>query len=97
MSAWVLKENAQTWDSVFDHAWAGEPQFVSRDGSRTVVVISLHAYETAYPQGRQQTRDLSSSYTDIFGVVKDEIDPNAPHDMVSIRRNIAKRRRDFAR
>ena len=40
---------------------------------------------------------LSSVYTDIFGVVKGEIDPTAPHDMASIRGNIAKRRRDFAR
>lgn len=40
---------------------------------------------------------LSSEYTDIFGIVKDEIDPAAPHDMASIRSNIAKRRKDYAR
>ena len=44
MSAWAVKEKTQTWDSVFDRAWAGEPQFVSRDGSRTVVVISLRTF-----------------------------------------------------
>ena len=32
---------------------------------------------------------LTPDYTDIFGVVKDDIDPAAPHDMFSIRRNIA--------
>ena len=40
---------------------------------------------------------LSSDYTDIFGIVKDEIDPAAPHDMDSIRANIASRRKDYAR
>ena len=44
MSAWAVKEKTSTWDSVFDRAWAGEPQFVSRDGSRTVVVISLRTF-----------------------------------------------------
>ena len=40
---------------------------------------------------------LSSDYTGIFGIVKDEIDPAAPHDMESIRANIASRRKDYAR
>ena len=40
---------------------------------------------------------LPVEYTDIFGLVKDEIDPAAPHDMESIRGNIAKKRRDYAR
>ena len=40
---------------------------------------------------------LPVEYTDIFGMVKDEIDPAAPHDMESIRGNIAKKRRDYAR
>ena len=35
---------------------------------------------------------LSSDYTSIFGIVKDEIDPDAPHDMDSIRANIASHR-----
>ena len=39
---------------------------------------------------------LSSEYTDIFGIVRDAIDPDAPHDMASIRSNIAKRRKDCA-
>ena len=42
-----------------------------------------------------RTVSLSPEYTDIFGIVKDEIDPAAPHDMASIRDNIAKRRRDY--
>lgn len=40
---------------------------------------------------------LSSDYTNIFGIVKDEIDPDAPHDMDSIRANIASHRKDYAR
>ena len=40
---------------------------------------------------------LSPEYTDIFGIVKDKIDPNAPHDMASIRSNVARRRKDFTR
>ena len=40
---------------------------------------------------------LSSDYTDIFGILKDEIDPAAPHDMDSIRASIASRRKDYAR
>ena len=46
---------------------------------------------------QKRARTLSPKYTDIFGIVKDEIDPAAPHDMESIRGNIAKRRRDYAR
>ena len=42
-------------------------------------------------------KPLSSDYTDRFGIVKDEIDPAAPHDMESIRTNIASRRKDYAR
>jgi len=45
MSAWSVKDSTKTWDSVFDRAWAGEPQFVTRDGSQTVVVITLNAYK----------------------------------------------------
>ena len=40
---------------------------------------------------------LSPEYTDIFGIVKDDIDPSAPHDMTSIRANIARRRKDYKR
>lgn len=36
------------------------------------------------------THDLPEPYTRGFGILKDEIDPAAPHDMVSIRANIAK-------
>ena len=53
MSAWAVKEKTQTWDSVFDRAWAGEPQFVSRDDSRTVVVISLKTYNST-PQKKRR-------------------------------------------
>ena len=45
----------------------------------------------------KRKRALPVEYTDIFGLVKDEIDPAAPHDMESIRDNIAKKRRDYAR
>ena len=47
--------------------------------------------------GEKKCPVLSSEYTDIFGMVKDKIDPNAPHDMASIRANIGQRRKDFAR
>ena len=36
------------------------------------------------------TYDLPEPYTRGFGILKDEIDPAAPHDMASIRANIAK-------
>ena len=45
----------------------------------------------------KRARALPAEYTDIFGIVKDEIDPAAPHEMETIRRNIAKKRRDYAR
>ena len=45
----------------------------------------------------KRARTLPAEYTDIFGMVKDEIDPAAPHDMKSIRGNIARRRKDYAR
>jgi len=47
MSAWSVKDETKTWDSVFDCAWAGEPQFVTRNGSQTVVVVTLSAYKRA--------------------------------------------------
>lgn len=50
MSAWAVKDATKSWDSVFDRAWAGEPQFVSRGGAQTVVVISLQTYETRRPR-----------------------------------------------
>ena len=45
----------------------------------------------------KRARTLPAEYTDIFGIVKDEIDPAAPHDMKSIRRNILRRRKDYVR
>lgn len=50
MGAWALKDATSSWETVFDRAWAGEPQFVSRDGAQTVVVISLRSYEAAKPK-----------------------------------------------
>jgi len=47
MSAWSVKDTAKSWDSVFDRAWLGEPQFVTRNGSQTVVVITLNDYKRA--------------------------------------------------
>ena len=47
MSAWAVKDKEKTWDAVFDRAWAGEPQFISRGDSQTVVVITLNAYQNA--------------------------------------------------
>ena len=47
--------------------------------------------------GDKRTSSLTTEYTDIFGVVRNEIDPAAPHDMASIRKNIARKRRDYAR
>lgn len=47
MSAWAVKDATKTWDSVFDCAWAGEPQFVTRNGTQTVVVITLRDYKRA--------------------------------------------------
>ena len=41
------------------------------------------------------THDLPEPFTRGFGILKDEIDPAAPHDMASIRANIAKWRKSF--
>lgn len=41
------------------------------------------------------THDLPEAYTRGFGILKDEIDPAAPHDMASIRANIAKWRKSL--
>ena len=56
MSAWALKEHpikGATWDSVFDRACGGEPQFVTRDDAHTVVIISLSAYNTGHARKRR--------------------------------------------
>ncbi len=52
MSAWAVKDKEKTWDAVFDRAWAGEPQFISRGDSQTVVVITLNAYQKARNNGK---------------------------------------------
>jgi len=44
----------------------------------------------------KRKQPLSHEYTSIFGMVKDQIDPSAPHDMASIRGNIARHRKDYA-
>ena len=41
------------------------------------------------------THELPEPYTRGFGILKDEIDPAAPHDMASIRANIAKWRKSL--
>ena len=41
------------------------------------------------------THDLPEPYTRGFGILKDEIDPAAPHDMASICANIAKWRKSL--
>ena len=41
------------------------------------------------------THDLPEPYTRGFGILKDEIDPAAPHDMASVRANIAKWRKSL--
>ena len=48
-------------------------------------------------QGNGSPKKISHKYTEIFGLVKDEIDPAAPHDMETIRSNIDRRRKDYAR
>ena len=41
------------------------------------------------------THELPEPYTRGFGILKDEIDPAVPHDMASIRANIAKWRKSL--
>ena len=41
------------------------------------------------------THELPEPYTRGFGILKDEIDPAAPHNMASIRANIAKWRKSL--
>jgi len=53
MSAWTVKDATKSWETVFDRAWAGEPQFVSRGGEQTVVVVSLRSYEAVKPAKRR--------------------------------------------
>ena len=47
MSSWALQNEMVKgdWESVFDRALAGEPQFLTRDGERAVVVMSIRSYE----------------------------------------------------
>jgi len=47
MGAWSVNDETKTWDSVFDCAWAGEPRFVTRNGTQTVVIITLRDYKRA--------------------------------------------------
>ena len=42
---------------------------------------------------RREASKLPSGDTDIFGLVQDEIDHSASHDMASIRDNISRRRK----
>lgn len=67
----------------------------------TVPKLTVLLY-TSWLEGKinlatQPADQLDDAYTRGFDFLKDEIDPSAPHDMESIRRNIAKNRKDFAR
>jgi len=53
MSAWAVKDATKSWETVFDRAWAGEPQFVSRGNEQTVVVISIGMYEAVKSKKRR--------------------------------------------
>ena len=54
MAAWKMIEPTDTWEDVCERAYFGEPQYVSRYGVPSIVVISLAQYEgqiQKVPQG----------------------------------------------
>jgi len=69
MSAWAVRDRNDTWDAVCDRAWAGEPQFVTRGGTQTVVVISIQSYEPerSRVQHRILKRGNHQSARDLLG------------------------------
>ena len=84
-----------------DRIYRRVAQRVGRMGS-SVPRLTMQLYMIWLDGGVQveeewKQAELPASYTNIFGAVKDKIDPSAPHDMASIRANIARRRKDFAR
>jgi len=57
MSAWAIKDATKSWDAVCDLAWAGEPQFVTRGGVQTVVVISCADFQSIRNKRRRIVRN----------------------------------------
>ena len=41
MAAWKLKDDADTWESVCERAYSGERQYLTRDGVRYCIAITL--------------------------------------------------------
>lgn len=83
MGAWAVKDATKSWESVFDRAWAGEPQFVSRGGSQTVVIVSLQAYETARRPPRRHAvldalRSCPAGVDGMAGLLDDSRLPEIP-------------------
>lgn len=68
MSAWAVKDVKESWDTVFDRAWAGEPQFISRGDSETVVVVSLSTFKASKPK---------TDFSSFAGKIKWKEDPVA--------------------
>ena len=70
MSAWALQDKAvaqESWESVFDRAWSGEPQFLTRNGAQAVVVVSVRSYKPEVPKRRRVVKKnpkLSFSISD---------------------------------
>lgn len=62
MSAWTIENNVANWDVVCDRAWAGEPQFITRGGSQTVVVISLVEYRPQQVNRRKIVRNPNLAF-----------------------------------
>ncbi len=44
MAAWALRDAKDSFETIFERAWNGEPQTVVRDGKTAVVVVSLSDY-----------------------------------------------------
>jgi len=57
MCAWTVKDKSQTWDTACDLAWSGEPQFVTRGGNQTVVIVSCAAYRPMRTKRRRTVKN----------------------------------------
>jgi len=63
MSAWTVKDKSQTWETACDLAWSGEPQFVTRGGNQTVVIISCADYRSMHTKRRRIVKNSKLAFT----------------------------------
>ena len=75
MAAWKMKEATDSWEAVCERAYSGEPQYLSRYGVPSIVVISLAQYESHIKDQQSQKHRPKNDFSCFFGKTNLKGDP----------------------